>query len=155
MTTKTHSQRTTAHKTRKGRPSKDATDQAMAADRPAPVEAAQVPNAATETTTRPDTSRPSAAEAIEPAPRAGDPPAAMKKLSALDAAAQILSESGQAMSCAELIAAMAAQGYWSSPKGRTPAATLYSAVLREMQSKGDKARFCKTGRGQFALRPTV
>jgi hypothetical protein len=33
--------------------------------------------------------------------------------------------------------------------------TVYSAVLREMQTKGDKARFCKIGRGQFALRQTV
>jgi hypothetical protein len=78
-----------------------------------------------------------------------------KKLSALDAAVRVLGESGQAMSCAELIAAMAAQGYWSSPKGRTPAATLYSALLRELQTKGDQARFCKTDRGKFALRQTV
>jgi hypothetical protein len=41
--------------------------------------------------------------------------------------------------------------YWRSPKGRTPAGTLYSAVLREIQTKGDKARFRKTARGQFAL----
>jgi hypothetical protein len=39
-----------------------------------------------------------------------------KKLSALDAAAQVLGESGQPMSCAELIAAMVAKGYWKSPK---------------------------------------
>src|SRR5262245_21174967 len=55
-----------------------------------------------------------------------------KKCSALDAAFQVLSETGQPMSCPELIAAMTAKGYWSSPKGRTPAATLYSALLREL-----------------------
>jgi hypothetical protein len=55
------------------------------------------------------------------------------------------------MSCAELITAMAAKGYWSSPRGRTPAATLYSAMLREQQTKGAKARFCKSARGQFCL----
>jgi hypothetical protein len=49
---------------------------------------------------------------------------------------------------------MAAKGYWQSPKGRTPAGTLYSALLRELQTKGDQARFRKTGRGKFALRPT-
>jgi hypothetical protein len=74
------------------------------------------------------------------------------KLSALDAAAQVLGETGQALNCQELIAAMAARGYWKSPKGRTPASTLYAAVLRELQTKGDKARFRKTGRGQFSLR---
>ena len=36
------------------------------------------------------------------------------KLSALDAAAKVLSETGQAMSCRELIAAMAAKGYKSA-----------------------------------------
>jgi hypothetical protein len=72
-------------------------------------------------------------------------------LSALDAAAKVLAKAGQAMSCAELIAAMAAKGYWSSPRGRTPAGTLYSGMLRELQTKGDKARFCKSQRGKFRL----
>src|SRR5207248_11722487 len=39
------------------------------------------------------------------------------KLSALDAAAKVLGETGQAMTCKELIAAMAAKGYWTSPGG--------------------------------------
>ncbi len=58
------------------------------------------------------------------------------------------------MSCQELITAMAAKGYWRSPKGRTPAGTLYAALLPELQTKGDRGRFRKTGRGKFALRPT-
>jgi hypothetical protein len=44
-----------------------------------------------------------------------------KKLSALDAAAQVLAEAGTAMTCQELIEAMAAKGYWTSPGGKTPA----------------------------------
>ena len=36
-----------------------------------------------------------------------------KKLSALDAAAKVLAETGQPMSCKELIEAMAQKGYWS------------------------------------------
>ena len=51
-----------------------------------------------------------------------------KKLSALDAAAKVLAETGQPMSCKELIEAMAAKGYWSSPGGKTPASTLYTVV---------------------------
>ena len=78
-----------------------------------------------------------------------------KKLSALDAAAKVLAESGQAMSCQKLIAAMAEKGYWSSPGGQTPAATLYSALLREVQKKGPQARFVKSQRGKFALRSAV
>ncbi len=73
------------------------------------------------------------------------------KLSALAAAAKILAETGQAMTCKELIAAMAAQGYWTSPAGKTPQATLYAALTREIQTKKDQARFRKSGRGTFSL----
>ena len=72
------------------------------------------------------------------------------KLSALDAAAKVLEETGQPMTCQEMIDAMAQKGYWSSPGGRTPAATLYSAILRELKAKGDQCRFVKTERGKFA-----
>jgi hypothetical protein len=76
--------------------------------------------------------------------------AGAKKLSALDAAAQVLAEAGTALNCQELIQAMADRGLWVSPGGKTPAATLYSAILRELQTKGDQARFRKTERGKFA-----
>jgi len=33
----------------------------------------------------------------------------------------------------------------------TPAATLYSAILRELQTKKDQARFKKTERGLFTI----
>ena len=54
------------------------------------------------------------------------------------------------MNCQEMIDAMAAKGYWTLPGGKTPAATLYSAVLRELATKGADARFAKTERGKFA-----
>ncbi len=75
-----------------------------------------------------------------------------QKLSALDAAAQVLRESGQPMTCPELIVQMAAQAYWSSPKGKTPAATLYASLTREIHVKGAASRFVKTGPGKFAYR---
>jgi hypothetical protein len=78
-----------------------------------------------------------------------------RQLSALDAAAKVLGETGRAMTCPELIAVMAAKGYWTSPAGKTPAATLYAACLREIQTKGEGARFSKTERGKFALRGAV
>ena len=53
------------------------------------------------------------------------------------------------MNCQELIKAMADQGLWTSPGGKTPAAKLYSAILRELQTKGNEARFKKTDRGKF------
>jgi hypothetical protein len=75
-----------------------------------------------------------------------------KKFSAIDAAAKVLGETGQAMTCPELIGAMAAKGYWTSPGGKTPHATLYSAILREINTKGDLARITKAGPGRFACR---
>src|ERR1700731_2436106 len=74
---------------------------------------------------------------------------ARAKLSALDAAAKLLQEAGQPMNCQDMISAMAAKGYWNSPAGKTPAATLYSAIAREITTKGTQARFQKTGPGQF------
>ena len=55
------------------------------------------------------------------------------------------------MSCKEMIEAMAVKGYWTSPGGKTPDATLYAAILRETSAKGTDARFQKTDRGRFAL----
>jgi hypothetical protein len=74
-----------------------------------------------------------------------------KKLSALDAAAKVLREMGQAMNCQELIATIAAKGYWTSPGGKTPHATLCAAMLREITIKAASSRFVKTERGKFAL----
>jgi hypothetical protein len=76
-----------------------------------------------------------------------------KKPSALDAAARVLAEEHRPMGCQEMIGAMAIKGYWTSPGGKTPAATLYSAILREIDTKGDASRFVKVGKGQFARRP--
>lgn len=73
------------------------------------------------------------------------------KLSQLDAAVKVLTESGEPMTTKAMIDAMAAKGYWTSPGGATPAQTLYSAILRELQKKGADARFTKIDRGQFAL----
>src|SRR5262249_5938822 len=85
----------------------------------------------------------------EPKKTAGD--RATKKMSAIDAAAKVLGEAGEAMSCQEMIKAMEEKGYWASPGGKTPHATLYSAILREIQAKGNEARFKKMERGKFGL----
>jgi hypothetical protein len=75
-----------------------------------------------------------------------------KKTSALDAAARVLGEAGTPMNCQQMIATMAAKGYWHSPGGKTPSATLYSAILRELKTRKNEARFRKTERGKFELR---
>ena len=73
------------------------------------------------------------------------------KVSALDAAVKVLSEAKQPMNCKAMIEAMAAQRYWKSPGGKTPQATLYASILKEITTKGKQSRFVKVDRGQFAL----
>lgn len=76
---------------------------------------------------------------------------AIKKPSALDAAARVLSETNSPLTTGEMIDLMAKKGYWKTPGGQTPAATLYSAILRELKTKGKDARFTKAAPGEFAL----
>jgi hypothetical protein len=71
------------------------------------------------------------------------------KLSALDAAAKVLAEAGEPLNTKQMVEAMAAKKLWTSPGGKTPHATLYSAILREINTKGNDARFKKTERGKF------
>ena len=73
-----------------------------------------------------------------------------KRMSGLDAAAKVLEESGQPMTSKEMVEAAEAKGYWKSPGGKTPHATLYSAIIREIKVKGAEARFRKADRGKFA-----
>ena len=93
----------------------------------------------------------STAARVDTNPQAAADTQVIKKLSAIDAAAQVLTSSGP-LNCKELIKAMAEAGLWSSPGGKTPHATLYSAILREIKTKGDKSRFVKTERGRFAIK---
>lgn len=74
-----------------------------------------------------------------------------KKLSALDAAAKVLATTGESMTTKAMIEAMTERGLWTSPGGKTPQATLYAAILREVATKGTKARFRKTAPGHFAF----
>jgi HB1, ASXL, restriction endonuclease HTH domain len=104
----------------------------------------------TKKTAKPASQKTKKAAKAEPAPAPKPEEAAPAQLSALDAAAKVLAEAEQPLNCQEMIAAMAAKGYWSSPRGRTPASTLYSALLREINRKGAQARFRKTERGRFA-----
>ena len=72
-----------------------------------------------------------------------------KRMSGLDAAAKVLEESGQPMTTKEMVEAAEAKGYWKSPGGKTPHATVYSAIIREIKVKGAEARFSKADRGKF------
>ncbi|MBN9517669.1 hypothetical protein J0H58_03980 [bacterium] len=89
--------------------------------------------------------------AAVPQPEAvGEPAAGGPKLSALAAAARVLAETGAALTCQELVGVMAAKGYWTSPGGKTPEATLHAAISTEIRKRGDAARFRKAAPGRFA-----
>ena len=73
-----------------------------------------------------------------------------EKLSGLDAAATVLAKAGKPLTCREMVAKMFESGVWKS-SGKTPWATIYSAMLRDIDGKPGESRFEKTGRGLFAL----
>lgn len=91
-----------------------------------------------------------------PAAKKADAPKE-KKLSLIDAAVQVLGNSGgtsggEPMSTKQMVAQITEQNLWSPRSGgKTPHATLYSAILRELQKKGKDARFQKVERGRFTL----
>ncbi|HLN28710.1 MAG TPA: winged helix-turn-helix domain-containing protein [Gemmataceae bacterium] len=114
---------------------------------PVPAESAARKTSSKAKGTKNKGSKPEGAKKAEKAPKATKE----KKTSALDAAAKVLGENGEPMNCQEMIKAMSDKGYWKSPGGLTPHATLYSAILREIKSKGKEARFKKADRGKFGL----
>jgi hypothetical protein len=76
-------------------------------------------------------------------------PAKPKALSGLDAAAQVLREAGEPMNAQDLVARILERGLWKT-EGKTPAATIYAAMIREVRAKGSASRFQKVDRGRFA-----
>lgn len=75
-----------------------------------------------------------------------------KKLSQIGAAVEVLRNAGEPMTCKALVEAMTTAKLWKSPGGKTPEATLYAAIIREIKAKGKEARFIKAAPGQFAAR---
>lgn len=90
------------------------------------------------------------AKADKPAAKKADAPKE-KRLSLIDAAMQVLGDAKEAMNTKQIVEQITDRGLWSPGTGKTPHATLYSAILRELQKKGSDARFTKVERGQFTL----
>ena len=62
----------------------------------------------------------------------------------------MLATAKEPMTTRQMIELMAAKKMWTSPGGKTPRATLYAAIHREILKKGNEARFKKAARGKFA-----
>ncbi len=86
----------------------------------------------------------------KPAKKAKPASAPAEKLSQIAAAERVLADAGEPMTCAAMVEAMTAKKLWASPAGKTPAATLYSSILRNIRAR-NAVRFKKTARGQFTL----
>jgi hypothetical protein len=84
---------------------------------------------------------PSGAKASEKE-RAGKTKKAPKerKPSGLDAAIRVLREEGKPMNIADVVKVALEKGYWKTG-GKTPAATVYAAIIREIAAKGADSRF--------------
>jgi hypothetical protein len=119
-----------------------------------------VPTDAAPAAVAPDAGNDASASALEqgegkvkkvkaPKPPKEPKPAKPKRVSALDAAAQVIAGAKEPMRATDMIAAMEAKGLWKSPGGKTPEATLYAAIIREIAAKGKEARFAKHDRGLF------
>lgn len=88
--------------------------------------------------------------AVNPAPESGSGPRPEKKLSLLNAAAQVLAACREPMNCKEIIAKAVEMGLWTPTGAKTPEQTLYSGIFREIKST-DEPRFkkSKTRKGSF------
>tara|TARA_R110002111_G_scaffold67833_2_gene110303 strand:+ start:10052 stop:10447 length:396 start_codon:yes stop_codon:yes gene_type:complete len=74
------------------------------------------------------------------------------KLSAMKAAVQVLANAtDEGMRTKDMVEAMEKQGLWTSPAGKTPEATLYAGITREIAKKGNESRFRKVSKGRFML----
>ncbi len=130
MTTKTITKKTTTKKTA----SKTTPKKPARANTPATV-AKVTPKASTKAKPAKNATRPNDA----PKP---------KQVSGLDLAAKVLADSKEPLQ-AKAIAERAITAGWQTT-GKTPHATLYAAMIREIAKKGKDSRFIKTDRGLFA-----
>ena len=62
----------------------------------------------------------------------------------------MLREAGTPLNCGEMVKRMLSDGLWKTG-GKTPASTIYAAVITEIAKKGPASRFRKTDRGMFDL----
>ncbi len=142
MTTKTTKKTTTKKAARKATPKK-ATPKKTPARKPARANtAATAAKAKPKATTK--------AKPTKNATRAKDAaiPNKPKRVSGLDLAAHVLAEARRPLPAKDITELVLAAGWKTN--GKTPHATLYAAMIREIAKKGKDARFVKTDRGLFA-----
>ena len=113
-----------------------------------PVEEAEVAEPETAAPAEPETEEDD--NAVNPAPESGSGPRPEKKLSLLNAAAQVLAACREPLNCKEMIAKAVEMGLWTPTGAKTPEQTLYSGIFREIKNT-EEPRFKKseTRKGSF------
>ena len=77
-------------------------------------------------------------------------PTAIWSAQGRQAATKVLADAGKPMRAKDMVETMLAKGLWKTG-GKTPATTMYAAIIRKIAAKKDEARFRKADRGMFAL----
>lgn len=72
------------------------------------------------------------------------------RLSALEAAHQVLAEAGTPLPITELARRILESGLWES-RTKTPAASIAARITEDIVSKGSASRFRRVGRQVFSL----
>ena len=106
----------------------------------------KVPTVSIEPAAEPD---PIEDEAPNPAPECTPTPGKEKKLSLLDAAVEVLKQSGEPMNTREMVKAATDSGLWIPTDCKTPEQTLYGSIFREMKIKENPRIVKSSVKGKF------
>ena len=106
----------------------------------------KVPTVSIEPATEPDSIED---EAPNPAPECTTAPGKEKKLSLLDAAVEVLKQSGEPMNTREMVKAATDSGLWIPTDCKTPEQTLYGSIFREMKIKENPRIVKSSVKGKF------
>ena len=88
-------------------------------------------------------------EAPNPAPECTTAPRKEKKLSLMDAAVEVLKQSGEPMNTREMVKAATDSGLWIPTDCKTPEQTLYGSIFREMKIKENPRIVKSSVKGKF------
>ena len=106
----------------------------------------KVPTVSIEPVAEPD---PVEEEAPNPAPECTTAPGKEKKLSLMDAAVEVLKQSGEPMNTREMVKAATDSGLWIPTDCKTPEQTLYGSIFREMKIKENPRIVKSSVKGKF------
>ena len=88
-------------------------------------------------------------EAPNPAPECTTAPRKEKKLSLMDAAVEVLKQSGEPMNTREMVKVATDSGLWIPTDCKTPEQTLYGSIFREMKIKENPRIVKSSVKGKF------